>query len=249
MKNILLALAVLLMIATPAKADLILAGDAGGVLFCATDNNSVCNYGTQLTDTNPLLGILSLAPSTIGGLSVDGSLHTDTNNGITNILSSSSLSILNLTGAAIDLMASIGATDFTGPATTGFTTGSGTWVSSQGSSTTYTWYNDPLNDQGGESALDRPGTLIDSFSDVAGAQTLDSFSHNGGPFALADFGALFSMTLGFDMTLLGGDSLISRGQSEIADVTAVPEPTSMLLLGSGLAYLVRRKVKRPVIVA
>jgi hypothetical protein len=54
------------------------------------------------------------------------------------------------------------------------------------------------------------------------------------------------MTLGFDMTLLGGDSLISRGQSEFKDIAAVPEPMSMLLLGSGLiggGYLRRRQRK------
>jgi hypothetical protein len=244
MKNILLALAVLLASVTPAKADLILAGDIGGVLFCATDNNTVCNYGVQLTDDNALVGILSLNSVNIGGLQVEGSLHSETSDGITNILSSSSLSILNTTALAISLQASIGATDFIGPATEGFTTGSGTWVSSQGSSTTYTWWNDPNNAQGGETATDREGIMIDSFSDIAGAQTLDSFSHNGGPFPLIDFGPLFSMTLGFDMTLLAGDSLISRGQSEIADVTAVPEPASIFLFGSGLAALIRRQTKK-----
>jgi hypothetical protein len=256
MKKLLIAalLAVIVAIPTKVSADLILAGDIdSGTLFCATDNNTVCNYGVQLFDTNLAVGVLSLNSTLIGGLQVEGSLHTATDDGTTNILSSSSLSIINTTLAAVTLAASIGATDFTGPATEGFTTGSGTWVSSPGSSTTYTWWNDPNNAQGGETATDREGNLIDSFSDIAGSQTLDSFSHNGGPFALGDIGPLFSMTLGFDMILLGGDSLISRGQSEIADVdvAAIPEPGSILLLGSGLLAVARkvRNKKKPIVIA
>ena len=204
MRTVLMAVVVILVVFVPtaARADLILAGDAGGTLFCATDNNSVCTYGVQLVDTNAGVGILSLATANVGGLLVEGSLHTaDTTGG--NLLTSSSLSITNTLAVAIALIASISATDFIGPATSATTTGSGTWTDAAGSSTTYTWWNDPTNQQGGEDATDRPGTLIDAFSDTAGAG-LDSFSHNGGPFPVSDLSA-FSMTLGFDLVLLAGD--------------------------------------------
>jgi len=242
--GVLLLVGVFLLSFVPkASADLILAGDAGAASFCATDNNSICTYGTQLFDADPTVGTLSLPLTLIGGLSIVGSVQTATIGPPYNVLESSSISITNLTGAPVTLTASISATNFVGPVSEAFTTGSGTWgVGSQGSSTTYTWWNDPTNQQGGESSLDRPGLLVDSFSDTANT-TVDSFSHNGGPFAVND-PSLFSMTLGFDLNLLAFDSLISRGQSEVKEVAAVPDGgTTMSFLGLTLLGVaaVRRK--------
>ena len=222
----------LLTLPAPARADVILAGLVGASPFCATDNNAPCLYGVQLTDIDPTFGVLSLGSTLIGGLQVEGSLHTASTTGTTNLLNSSSLSIVNTTLQAIAIMASIGATDFLGPATAAVTTGSGTWVDASGSTIGLTWWNDPTNTQGGETADDRPGLLVDTFGDTAGTG-LDSFAHNGGPFPVSDLGA-FSMTLGFDLTLAPGGSLISRGQSESKDISEIPEPLSLLLLGSGL---------------
>jgi len=236
-----------LSIGRPASADLFLAGDIDGLPgFCATDNNTICTYGVQLLDVNADPDVLELDTTTVGGLTVNGSIHTSIFGPPTNLLDSSSLSIINELGGVGSVLveASISATDFVGPAATASTTGSGTWgLNSQGSSTTYEYFVDGTNTQGGATGTDRPGILIDTFTDSA-VTAIDSYSHNGGPFAINMMSA-FSMTLGFDLTLLDGDSLISRGQSSIADVTAVPEPMTMLLVGAGLigggARLRRRK--------
>jgi hypothetical protein len=228
-----------------ASADLILAVDVNGSQFCATDNDSACAFGTQLLDQNPLLGVLSLATTTVGGVQVEGSIHRAIFGPPTDSLRSSSLTITNLLASTALVQASIGANDFTAPATELTTTGSGTWgPSSQGSSTTYTYYYDASNTQSATTATDRQGALMFSFSDTATSPD-ESFSQDGGPFAINALSA-FGMTLGFDMTLLGFDSLDARGQAASADVTAVPEPMSMLLLGSGLiggGYLRRRQKK------
>jgi hypothetical protein len=234
-----------------AEADLIFAATVGGVNVCATDNNSPCLFGLQLMDQNPLAGTLSLLTVNVGGLLLEGSLHTQFTAsgapGSQNILNSSSLSLVNATIAPISFQATLGATDFVGPVNEAFTTGSGTWVNSAGSSINLTWYNDALNRQSGENATDREGLLVDTFADVAGLG-IDSFSHNGGPFAVVD-PPLFSMALGFEGTMLAGSSLISRGQSEVKPVADVAEPGTVLLLGAGLAGLARRLRRRTVVTA
>lgn len=238
-KSVLSLLLFAVFLPTPkAEAGLMLAGTINGVNFCATDNNLACAFGLQLFDQNATGGILVLDPVIIGGVDVQGSLHTQQIAGVENILNSSSLSITNNNGFAVNFTTTVGATDFVGPVTSATTTGSGTWVNSAGSSINMTWFNDALNRQSGSTALDREGVQIDTFADIAGAG-IDSFSHNGGPFAVSDIG-LFSMALGFDGTLLAGSSLISRGQSEIKPLAAVPEPASLLLLSSGLALGVRK---------
>jgi hypothetical protein len=232
--------------APDADASLILAASAGGANICAVDNNAfACAFGVQVPDTDPTLGTLALGSTTtpilVGGLSVLGSVHTATFGPPNNLLDSSSLEVLNTTGAPVSAMVAVGSTDFVGPATQAFTTGSGTWVTANGSTINLSWYNDPANAQGADTPLDRPGVLVNSFADLA-VGPLDSFSHSGGPFAVADPG-LFSMTLGFDFTLVPGGSLLSRGQAELKP-TAVPEPVSLALLAMGLGAAAVRRRKR-----
>jgi hypothetical protein len=221
-----------------AEAGLFLAGTIGGQNFCATDQNVACSFGTQIFDTDLASGRLNLGPTNIiGGVQIDGSLQTQTvaGGGPLNILSSSSLFITNTTAAPVAFQTAISATGFAGPSTVSLTTGSGTWVSAPGSTATYTWYNDALNGQGGENATDLPGLLLNTFTNTS-VSGFESFSNNGGPFAVND-GALFSMSLGFSGTIVGGGQLISRGQSEITP--RVPEPVGLSLLGLGLLGVAR----------
>lgn len=226
-------------------AALILAVDINGVQFCATDNDAACGFGTQLFDQNPLAGVLSLDTTNVGGVIVEGSIHREIFGPPTNSLRSSSLTITNTLGVTANVQATIGATGFTAPATELTTTGSGTWgPSSQGSSTIYSYWFDAANMQSGQTATDREGVNMFQFSDTANIPD-ESFSQDGGPFLINALSP-FALALGFDMQLLAGDSLDARGQAASTDVQAVPEPMSMLLLGTGLVgggYLRRRRQK------
>jgi hypothetical protein len=239
-----LAIAGLGLVWTPqtADADLILAGTINGSSFCAVDNDAfACGFGTQLADADATDGRLGLADGTFGGLTVEGSSHRQTLGPPTNILSSSSLNIINTSGADVAFDVAVGATDFVGPINTAFTTGSGTWINAVGSTINLEWWNDPANDQGAETPGDTPGGLVDSFTDTP-TVAADSFNHVGGPFLVND-PAAFSMTLRYFGTLADGAVLNSRGQAEIKPVADVSAPATLLLLGSGLGLLGWRRWK------
>ena len=233
MKTIALATTLALAIgSTPAHAVLQLAVQAGATSFFCADNTAC--------DTNPALGVLSIGDQTIGGVTVNGSIQTSVK-GHVNILNTSSLSIINSTGAAITTAAAISDTDFAAPITGVAFAGAGTWQEAVGSTASLEWFLDPANVQGAATAFDTPGTLIGAFVDTP-LLPADSFSTFGStPFFAT---GPFSMTEATSGVLSAGAELINRGQTEIA---TIPEPSTwaMLVMG-GLAMAwagVRRRGK------
>lgn len=222
-----------LLFAAPADAALILSGTIGGTGFCASDNNlGPCAFGTQiLLDTDATIGELALDTATIGGITVSGSLHTS-DQGTHNVINSSSLQIVNESGATVSGSVAVGDNNFLGPIQFASVSGAGTWETAEGSTITQRWFNDPSNTQGALNPFAaQPGTLLASNSDIAGEGTdAYSFALNGIPVVDP---SLFGMTLQFDFSLTDGGTLVGRSQTEIKD-QIVPEPASLALMGIGL---------------
>jgi len=190
------------------------------------DTDGVVNGIIELGTITPIPGF------TVFG-SVTASNGTASDSGLIggfNILDSGSTTVRNDTGAPVHVQAAFSAFGFTPAALSAFTSGSGTFVNSSGSSITLKYYDDPANAWGASNPLDTPGNLIDTFNYTASG-LLSSLSHNGGPFSVSD-PAPFSMTETFDFTLPSGGRLVSRGQGESKPI---PEPASLFLLGVGLA--------------
>jgi hypothetical protein len=210
--------------APPAHAVLTLSESVSGVTFTCVDNTAC--------DTNPLVGQLQLAPTTVNGVEITGNFERSLQ-GALDLLTSSSTSAINNSGATRVLIAAVSDTGFVGPITGVQTTGSGTFVSDVGNGITQTYYVDPTNTQGASNPTDLPGTQVHSFSFTQTLSPTDSFSHTENEAIAA--GNPFSMSLGFSYTLAADASLNSRGQGISANQAAVPEPASLALLGSALA--------------
>jgi hypothetical protein len=231
LKPLLLAAGALAVVASPAHAVLQIAADINGTVRTCFDNQAGC-------DTNPLVGQLQIPNFGIGGVEILGSSQTQTiaaGPGTFNTLNTSSFQVNNTTGSDISITLAVGGTDFQGPVQSFSASGAGTVQNAEGSTITLQFYGDTANQQGADTPFDTPGTLLASGDFTAPAAPTFAFNLNKtGAFVDPD---LFSFTLWTSGTLTAGGSLVGRSQALVSQQVAVPEPGSLLLLGSALVGL------------
>lgn len=198
----------------------------GDAFFCA--DNTSC-------DLNSNTGVLTLAPTTIGGVVFEGSSQFQTIGPPTNALLTNSVQITNNTGTTASIQVAVGGTSFASPTTEFSAAGSGTWLNAGGSFVDMQWYGDTANDQGATTVADLPGTLLASAS--SGVATGGGDSYDTGTLTGAWVTSVpYSWTMYASGELVSGATatLAGRSQDITADVVAVPEPASLAILGSGL---------------
>lgn len=236
--------------APDAEATLMIAVDVNGVQACAVDNNAACAFGTQILDIDPAVGVMSFGntPQMVGILTVSGSVQQATFGPPSNILNTSSTQITNTGSVLANAFIAVSATDFVPPVSQAFASGSATWEDAAGSAIQMQWYNDPLNQQGAETATDLPGILLSACSDPI-TLTADSTACDGTA-SLTEV-APFSMTLFTQFTLTPGGTVVNRGQTLLKPLQApppmIPEPASLLLLSSAFGaagYVARHRARR-----
>lgn len=238
-----LALAALLAgvaLSSPANATLQLAVDINGTTFTCADG-AAC-------DTNTNTGQLSIADQTIGGVQFLGSAQTQTiatGPGTFNTLNTSSFQVINNTGGTVGIQLAIGGTGFIGPVTTYSASGGGTFQNAIGSDYQLTFFADHANTQGADTPTDFPGTQLTQSADFLATLPTDTTAFNNqGGFIDPD---LFSMTMETTGNIIAGGSLVGRTQAIVSEVAAVPEPSSLLIMGSGLlglVFFIRRRQRK-----
>jgi len=223
-------------VSAPAHATLIISADVSGTSLSVTDNG--------VGDLNPAVGTIEVGNATLNGVAVNGSIQFSTGtpaNPGQDLISTSSLSVINTSGASRVITVAVSDTNFSAPVSGFHLTGSGTWVNAAGSDITLNWFDDPANTQGAKTAFDTPGTLLGTFFS-AGTDPLHSFSTDQlGPVSDSN---PFSMTIWAQANLTAGAILLDRGQGEVKVASAVPEPATwaMMVLGFfGVGFMAYRR--------
>ena len=222
-------------VSAPAHAVLMISADVSGTSLTVTDNG--------VGDLNLAIGTIQVANSTLNGVAVNGSIQVSTGtpaNPGQDLLSTSSLSIINNAGASRLVTVAVSDTDFSAPVSSFNITGSGTWVNAAGSNIILNWFDDPENRQGANTAFDTPGISLGTFTS-AGTDPLHSFSTD--QTGLVSDSNPFSMTIWAQANLTPGATLLNRGQGEVK-VAAVPEPATwaMMVLGFfGVGFMAYRR--------
>ena len=234
MKRLLLTAALLASTAIPAAARLQLSIGANGSTFSCFDGQLGCD---QSGGANNLLLVNTL----VGGAFVEIALATS-QFGAPNVLTLSSSSIVNQSGAPINIKLLASDTSFLAPVSFITSSASLTFNDAIGSlASTLQFWADPANVQGAN-LNNTPGTLLET---VSGTPTTDPDSFSGSkntPFSAL---APFSMTEGASLNLVTGASITGFNESMRS---GVPEPATWAMLAIGLGFMAwgaksRKKVR------
>src|SRR5580765_288561 len=223
--RVLLAATFLAAASLPATARLQLSIAANGSTFSCFDGQLGCD---QSGGANNLL----LVNTTIGGAFVEIALATS-QFGVPNELTLSSSSIVNQSGAPINIKLLASDTDFVAPVSAIRNSASLTFNNAVGSpASSLQFWADPANVQGAN-PNNTPGALLET---VSGTPTTNPDSFSGSN--TAPFSALgpFSMTEGASLNLITGASITGFNESMQSE-TAIPEPSTWAMFGAGLGAL------------